>query len=96
MVTTKDIQRPSRALIEKFNDINSATASAELRRLGIRDAFISGPFPFTPGTKIVGPALTLQFMPLREDMYPEGEYRDPELQLHRHCLYHTQPVTLLS
>lgn len=91
MVTTKDIQRPSKALIEKLSGINSATASAELGRLGIRDAFISGPVPFTPGAKIVGPALTLQFMPLREDLYPEGEYRDPELQLHRHCLYNTQP-----
>ena len=91
MVTTEDIKRPSRALIDKFNDVSSATASAELRRLGIRDAFIRGPVPFTPGMKIVGPALTLQFMPLREDLYPEGEYRDPELQLHRHCLYHTQP-----
>ena len=62
MVTTKDIKRPSKTLIDKFNDVNSATASAELRRLGNRDAFINGPVPFTPGTKIVGPALTLQFM----------------------------------
>jgi regulator of RNase E activity RraA len=30
-------------------------------------------------------------MPKREDLYPEGEYIDPETQLHRHVLYHTQP-----
>ncbi len=40
---------------------------------------------------MVGPALTLQFMPLREDQYDEDEYSDPEKQLHRHVLYHTQP-----
>ena len=91
MVTTKDIIRPPKELIERFKDISSATATGELRRLGISDAFIQGPVTFTPGTKMVGPALTLQFMPKREDIYPDDEYHDPELQLHRHCLYNTQP-----
>ena len=40
---------------------------------------------------MVGPALTLQFMPKREDLYGADEYADPEKQLHRHVLYHTQP-----
>jgi regulator of RNase E activity RraA len=44
----------------------------------------------TPGASIVGPALTLQFMPKREDLYPDAEYVDPERQLHRHALYHAQ------
>lgn len=91
MVTTKDITRPPKELIERFKDIGSATATGELRRLGISNAFIQGPVTFTPGVKIVGPALTLQFMPKREDIYPDDEYHDPELQLHRHCLYNTQP-----
>jgi regulator of RNase E activity RraA len=39
----------------------------------------------------VGPALTLQFLPKREDIHGEGEYASPERQLHRHVLYHTQP-----
>ena len=38
-----------------------------------------------------GPALTLQFMPKREDLYGDDEYDDPEQQLHRHVLYHAQP-----
>ena len=29
-------------------------------------------------------------MPKREDLYGEGEYADPEKQLHRHVLYHVQ------
>ena len=40
---------------------------------------------------VAGPALTLQFMPKREDLYGVDEYNDPEQQLHRHVLYHTQP-----
>ena len=39
----------------------------------------------------MGPALTLQFMPKREDLHGTGEYVGPERQLHRHVLYHTQP-----
>ncbi len=91
MVQTSDIERPAKELIEGLRDIGSATASAELNRLGIRNAHIQGPTPRSPGASIVGPALTLQFMPLREDQYQQEEYDDPEKQLHRHVLYHTQP-----
>ena len=44
----------------------------------------------TTGKSIVGPALTLQFLPQRPDLFSEGEYADPETQLHRHVLYHVQ------
>src|SRR6476659_9474744 len=89
-VTTQDITRPERSLIAALEHIGSATASGELRRLGIRNAFIQGPVAMTPGASIVGPALTLQFMPKREDLYPDAEYVQPERQLHRHVLYHAQ------
>ncbi len=89
-VTTPDIQRPPQELIDGLRHIGSATASGELARLGIRDPQIRGPLPRTPGASVVGPALTLQCMPKREDQYNVDEYSDPELQLHRHVLYHTQ------
>lgn len=85
-----DIQRPSKELIKKLEGIGSATASSELNRLGISKAAITGPTTYTPGKSIVGPALTLQFMPKREDQYADGEYHDPESQIHRHVLYHAQ------
>lgn len=91
MIETPDIQRPPKELIEGLAQIGSATASGELSRLGIRDPQIRGPKSWTPGKTIVGPALTLQFMPKREDLYRVDEYADPEKQLHRHVLYHTQP-----
>lgn len=89
-VETTDISRPDPALIAALKGIGSATASGELRRLGIRNAFLQGPVCMTPGASIVGPALTLQFMPKREDLYPDAEYVQPERQLHRHALYHAQ------
>jgi regulator of RNase E activity RraA len=90
-IQTQDIQRPPQSLIDSLKEIGSATASGELKRLGIRNPFIQGPLAMTPGASIVGPALTLQFMPLREDLYPTSEYVEPERQLHRHVLYHAQP-----
>jgi regulator of RNase E activity RraA len=91
MIETPDIERPSRDLIEGLAAIGSATASGELSRLGIRNPYLQGPVAWTAGKSVVGPALTLQFMPKREDIYRVDEYMDPELQLHRHVLYHTQP-----
>jgi len=95
MVDTSDIQRPAKELIEGLSGIGSATAAGELARLGIRDPYIQGPVARTPGKSIVGPALTLQFMPKREDQYAVDEYADPEKQLHRHALYHTQPGDII-
>lgn len=90
-IQTPDIKRPARSLIKALSSVSSATATGELRRLGIRNPYIQGPTCRTPNVHVVGPALTLQFMPRREDIYPEGEYVEPERQLHRHVLYHTQP-----
>jgi regulator of RNase E activity RraA len=91
VVQTQDIVRPPKELIDGLAQIGSATASGELSRLGIRDPFMRGPVAWAKGKTVVGPALTLQFMPKREDLYGVDEYADPERQLHRHVLYHTQP-----
>ncbi len=90
-LTTPDIVRPDKSLIEGLRHIGAATAAGELSRLGIRNSHMLGPVPWTKGKTVVGPALTLQFMPKREDLYSVNEYADPEKQLHRHVLYHTQP-----
>ena len=91
MIETPDIVRPSKDLVDALAKVGSATASGELSRLGIRDPHIRGLAPWTRGKTVAGPALTLQFMPKREDLYDVNEYADPERQLHRHVLYHTQP-----
>jgi regulator of RNase E activity RraA len=95
MIKTPDIERPSAGLIAAFDEVSSATASGELYRFGIRNPHIQGLTARMPGKKVVGPALTLQFMPKREDLYDVDEYADPEKQLHRHALYHTQPGDII-
>jgi len=86
----RDITRPPRALCDALAAIGSATASSELSLMGIRDPHIRVPMSLKPGRSVAGPALTLQCMPKREDIYGTKEYDDPELQLHRHVLYPAQ------
>lgn len=86
----KDINRPARELCDALALIGTATASSELSLMGIRDPQIRGPLPLKYGHSVAGPALTLQCMPKREDLYGSNEYDNPELQLHRHVLYPAQ------
>lgn len=90
MTHTPDIVRPSKDLIAGILAVGAASASSTLAHMGIRNCHILGPVAQQTGKAIAGPALTLQFMPKREDLYGDGEYADPEKQLHRHVLYHVQ------
>ncbi|MEO8245099.1 MAG: ribonuclease activity regulator RraA [bacterium] len=92
MIETKDITRPSPEICAALAEIGTAGCTGALNNVGIPNSFIKGPRGWNTGEiSIAGPALTLQFMPKRQDLYGEGEYDDPEKQLHRHVLYHTKP-----
>lgn len=91
MIETKDITRPPAAWSKALAEVGAATVAGTLFHMGVRSTFIEGPVAWSRGRTVAGPALTLQFMPKREDLYGEGEYVDPERQLHRHALYHTRP-----
>ena len=70
------IERPSKRLLEDLKRISSATAWGVLSSLGINSTFMKGIFPLKPGIKMVGPAQTLHYLPLREDMqYTPEEFR---------------------
>jgi regulator of RNase E activity RraA len=60
--------RPAPDLIQQLYHVGSATASALMHKMGVRQTFIQGPVPRQPGAKVVGPVVTLQFMPQREDV----------------------------
>ena len=71
-------ERPAAALLEDMRVVSSATASATLHKMGIRQTFIQGPLPRTPGAKVVGSALTLQLMPQREDIASGAQQENVE------------------
>lgn len=84
------IKRPPADLVEAVRQVGAATASATLAHMGLRNCFISGVPAWTPGKIVAGPAVTMQCLPKREDLFKEGEYEDVELQLHRHVLYQVE------
>lgn len=61
-------KRPDPALIRQLDKVGAATASAMMNRMGLSHTFVDGPVARTPGSKVVGPVVTLQFMPQREDL----------------------------
>ena len=56
------------ALLDQVRDLGAATVCAKLHQLGVHRTFIDGPVPRRPGQRAVGRAVTLQFMPQREDI----------------------------
>ena len=90
MIKTADITRPPKHLIEGLRSLGAATIAGTLGHMGFKNPHMTGILPQTKGKSICGPALTLQCLPQRPDLFSEGEYSDPETQLHRHVLYHVQ------
>lgn len=60
--------RVSDDVLAKLRHVSSATVSHELLRLGLRETFMRGVRPLKPGYRALGPALTLRYLPYREDV----------------------------
>ena len=58
-------------LLRAFGTVSAATACAKLHAMGITRTFIEGPRTSQPGRRVVGRAVTLQMMPMREDVYTD-------------------------
>ena len=87
----RDIARPAaRAVGGAGADRHRDDQRASSTGMGVRDPHIRGPVPLVPGRTAAGPALTLQCMPKREDLFDGAEYDNPELQLHRHVMFPAQ------
>jgi len=52
-----------------LNGVSTATLSSVLRRRGLQNTFIEGVRPARPDLRLLGTAHTLQYLPLREDLF---------------------------
>jgi regulator of RNase E activity RraA len=96
MLEIKGIDRPDPGCLEKLRVAGSAPCASAMRHRGIRNTHLQGLNVCKEGQDAVaGPALTLQFMPLREDLNEVGEYVNPETQINRLVLYDTQPGDII-
>ena len=58
-------------LLERYRNVAVATVYGGVSRLGYEHCFMKGVQSFTPGTKLVGKAKTLRFIPPRPDIMQE-------------------------
>ena len=79
-------------LLERLRAIGTATIAGALAKKGIRNPHLVGLNPYNPGQSVAGQAVTLQFMPKREDVHWGDEYAaSPERELHRKAIIACQP-----
>ena len=53
---------------EKLAQVSTATLTSVLLKLGLRNTFMTDVHPLVPGTRLVGQAYTLRYIPMREDL----------------------------
>jgi len=68
----------SSALYDKLRHVTTATITTMLLKKGIRRCWMSGPMPLAhSGQRLIGPAFTLRFVPVREDLATPESWGKP-------------------
>ena len=68
----------SDALFDILRKVTTATITTMLLKKGIRRCWMSGPKPLVAGgERLVGPAFTLRFVPVREDLATPESWASP-------------------
>jgi len=68
----------SEAAFEILRKVTAATVTTMLLKKGIRRCWMNGPKPLLPGgERVVGPAFTLRFVPVREDLATPESWGKP-------------------
>src|SRR5919106_6359060 len=66
------------AAIDALRNITTGTITTMLLKKGIRRCWMAGAMPFgKPGRRIAGPAFTLRFVPVREDLATPESWAKP-------------------
>ena len=96
MSQVAQFERVEQGILDALLEIGTATIAGELAKKGIRNPHMVGLTPFNPGAKACGQAVTLQFMPKREDVHWGDEYAaSPERELHRQAIIAAQPGDII-
>src|SRR6202040_1721437 len=68
----------SSALYDKLRHVTTATITTMLLKKGIRRCWMEGPMPLAhSGQRLIGPAFTLRFVPVREDLATPESWGKP-------------------
>jgi regulator of RNase E activity RraA len=55
-------------IIEQLRQISTATLTSQLFKLGFKNTYLNGVRPLNPSLRMVGEAVTVRFVPAREDL----------------------------
>ncbi len=92
MTEIPSFERLEQRLIDRLREIGAATIAGELAKKGIKNPHMVGLTTHNPGAAVAGQAVTLQFMPKREDVHWGDEYAaSPERELHRKAIIACEP-----
>ena len=97
MAEIPQFERIDGATLDALRAIGTATIAGALSKgAGIRNPHLVGLRSFNPGAVACGQAVTLQFMPKREDVHWGDEYAAaPERELHRRAIMACQPGDII-
>jgi len=65
------------AWLEALRHVTTGTMTTMLLKKGIRRCWMDGPKPLREGPRLVGPAFTLRFVPVREDLATPESWAKP-------------------
>jgi regulator of RNase E activity RraA len=69
---------PDRDFVQTLSAVSTATITTILLKKGLRNVWLRGCRPLRPGLpRIVGPAFTLRFIPMREDLATPESWSSP-------------------
>jgi len=73
-----ELQPISRETLDRLRGVATATLATQLFKLGLRNTFLAGLRALSPDLRMVGEALTLRFVPAREDLATFEQITRPE------------------
>ena len=73
MIHNVPFERPDSETVAALYGLPVAAVYDALMAMGVRRCFVEGVRPITPRRVMVGPAVTLHYLPMREDLLPAGD-----------------------
>ena len=80
--------------LERLRQISTPTLSTQLFKLGFRSRFLHGLVPLSPEARMAGEAVTVRFVPAREDLATLEALGDPAYP-QRRAIEHIRPGQVL-
>ena len=94
MASQQALEPLSAEVFDKLRQVGTPTLCSQLYKLGFHNPFMPGVRPLNPRSRMAGEAVTLRFVPAREDVVAGGVTQDPSYP-QRKVIENIQPGQVL-